>query len=88
MRGAPQPGLAADGGLDAYPVLVERAHDLGVVLGPRKGVEVHDGLLQLTVDGDLRDRHHVEPGVVEAGQLLGDDLAQQLADAGGAGAVG
>ncbi len=58
----------------------ERVDDLGVAFLAGQRVEVDVGPVELVVDLDARDRHERQPVVVDAHQLLGDDLAQRLTD--------
>ena len=70
--------LPADRGLQRDAVLAERLEHLGVASPPRGGVEADDGAAEVGVDVDRGDRHELEPLVVDALELLGHDLAQQL----------
>ena len=52
---------------------------------PSQRVEVHDGPVELVVDVDVGDRDERQALVVDADELLGDDLAQGLVQPGAAG---
>ena len=58
---------------------------VGVTVLALQRVEVHDRPVELVVDVDGRDRDERQALVVDAHELLGDDLAQRLVEAGGAG---
>ena len=55
-----------------------RIGGVAVLAGER--VEVDDGPVELVVDVDVGDRDELQPLVVDAHELLGDDLAQRLAE--------
>ena len=65
----------------------ERLQHLGVAGLAGEGVVVDDGAVEVGVDVDRRDAHELQAGVVDALQLLGHDLAQELAQAGRARAL-
>ena len=80
-----RPHLAVDRRLDAPPVLLEDLADRRVAVLAVERVEVDDGPVHLVVDVDGGDGHERQPLVVDLDELLGDHLAQGLAEAGAAG---
>ena len=56
---------------------------IAVVTGfSRQRVEVDDGTVELVVDVDVGDRDELQPFVVDLHELVGDHLAQRLAEPG------
>ena len=74
--------LVVDRRLDAAAVLLEHLEQRGVAVLALEVVEVDDRPVELVVDVDRRDRDERQPLVVDLDQLLGDHLAQRLAEPG------
>ena len=62
-------------------MLAERLDDVVVACLTSERVEKNDGAVQFGIDIDRSDRDEGEPLVVEPDEIVGDDLAQRLADA-------
>ena len=79
-----RPDLPVDRRLHPSAVLLEHLDDRVVTRLARQRVEEDDRPVQLVVDVDARDRDELEPLVVDPDQLVGEDLAQRLAEPGAA----
>ena len=77
-----RPDLPVDRRLHPSTVLLEHLDDRFVAGLARQRVEVDDGTVELVVDVDVRDRDELEPLVVDPHELVGEDLAQRLAEPG------
>src|SRR5687767_3339784 len=61
-------------------MLLEDLDDRLVARLAGERIEVDDGAVQLVVDVDVGDRDELEPLIVDPHELVGEDLAQRLAD--------
>ena len=80
-RGLLRPHLLADRRLDATTVFVENIENRLVTCLAGKGIEKDDATVELGVDVDRGDGDEFQALVVDLGELVGDDLAEQLIQA-------
>ena len=80
-RGLLRPHLLADRRLDATTVFVENLENRLVTCLAGQGIEKDNASVELGVNVDRGDGDEFQALVVDLGELVGDDLAEQLIQA-------